>query len=67
MSTQVNHKQFFSKSEACDALGISLPGLNRQLKAGKIPSIKLGSRVLIPVSYLTKLEADALASIEGGR
>lgn len=52
---------FLSKSELCENLGISLPTCNRQLKAGKIPSVKVGARVLIPSSFLASLEKQAVA------
>lgn len=54
---------FLSKTEACKSLGISLPGLNRHLKTGKIPSVRLGSRILIPVAYIEQLSQNAMASV----
>ena len=51
--------KFISKSELAENLGISLPSINRGLKLGTIPSVKLGGRVLIPASFIQALETQA--------
>ena len=48
---------FISKKELVEQTGLSLPCINRHLKDGIIPFVKLGKRVLIPASYLSELES----------
>lgn len=54
--------RFLSPSQIEKVLGLSRPSVYRLLKAKKIPSVRLGSRVLIPSSFLDDLTAQALAS-----
>lgn len=48
-------KLLLSKTEAAELLSISYPSVNRHIKSGKIPSIQLGSRRLIPKAELVKM------------
>lgn len=48
--------RFISKAELVKATRTSLSTVNRRIKDGEIPSIRLGSRILIPTSYLADLE-----------
>jgi excisionase family DNA binding protein len=48
-------RRALSPREAEQALGISHASLYRAIKAGKIKTIKLGSRTLIPVASLDAL------------
>ena len=50
---------FLTREEFAKATRTSVPTITRHLKAGIIPSVKLGSRVLIPASFLADLEAQA--------
>jgi hypothetical protein len=52
---------FLSKTDFLVELGgdYSLSSLNRHLKDGTIKSVKLGSRVLIPVSEIDRLLDEA--------
>lgn len=52
-------RKFLSKAELTNALGVSLPTVNRYLAAGAIKSVKLGGRVLIPATELERLLAEA--------
>lgn len=51
---------FLSKSEAAKLLGVSLPTINRRLRDGSIPFVKIGARVLVPAEFLSKLAAKAM-------
>lgn len=56
-------RRFVSKHDACEALGgISLASLDRGLRAGRIPYVRLGNRVLIPASFFDDLAAQAVAN-----
>jgi excisionase family DNA binding protein len=55
---------FVSKRQLCMALGLSLSTLNRLIKSGSVPFVKVGQRVLIPVEYIEKLAANAMSDIE---
>lgn len=46
-------------SEAAIQLGISRPSLYQAIKRGEVPVIKIGHRVLIPISALEKLLVNA--------
>jgi excisionase family DNA binding protein len=58
-----------SVAGACRRLGISKWMLYRQMKAGKLASVKVGSRRLIPLraiaEFIRNLEAEAQASQDG--
>lgn len=45
-------RQYISKKELTEILGVSLMTVNRHLKSGMIESVKFGGRVLIPVAKL---------------
>lgn len=45
----------FSKKETCQSIGCSLDWLNRKIKDGTVRSVKLGGRVFIPASELSRL------------
>jgi excisionase family DNA binding protein len=51
--------QFLNKQEFAEMSTLSLATVNRLLKTGEIPSVHLGSRVLIPASFLESLERKA--------
>jgi excisionase family DNA binding protein len=58
-----------SRPEAAQLLGISVPTLDRRLRDGDIPSIKLGGRRLVPRTAIDAIVwsslsfCDALAKI----
>jgi len=47
-------KQFYHVSEAAKKLGVSPITIYRGVQAGKIPSKKIGSRVMVPGSYVDR-------------
>ena len=49
-----NEKKFYSVDEAAAKLGIASITMYRNVQAGKVPSKKVGGRVLIPGSYCDK-------------
>jgi excisionase family DNA binding protein len=51
--------QFVTVSEFISATRISRPTVSRKIKIGEIPAVHLGSRVLIPASFLNELEDKA--------
>lgn len=46
-------------NEAASMLGVSIGSINRYIKIGKLPYVKLGNRVLIEVVNLKKLIEEA--------
>lgn len=61
----MNTKQFYTIEETADILRVSNLTIYRNAKAGLIPSVKVGGRVLIPSTYFQSLIETALES-EGG-
>jgi excisionase family DNA binding protein len=55
-------KSFLNKIEVAVKLGLSIATINRRLASGEIPSIKIGSRVLIPFVLIHQLEMDVMNS-----
>jgi excisionase family DNA binding protein len=47
--------------EAANALGVSRTTIYKLAKDGSLPTIKLGSRVLVPIAALNKLLEGAAA------
>jgi excisionase family DNA binding protein len=54
---------FLSIQETAKALGISRISAYRHVEAGTIPSVRVGSRRLVPASYLSTLENEAFATL----
>ena len=55
--------QFVTINQAACILNISRPTIHRKLKAGEIPSVRFGKRVLIPDEYFKRLSDDAMRQI----
>ena len=53
-----------SVDEAADALGIGRSTLYRELSAGRLPSVKIGRRRLIPASAIAQRIASPTISPE---
>jgi len=51
--------QFVTITQAIEILNISRPTIHRKLKAGDIPSIHLGKRILIPTEFFQRLQNEA--------
>ena len=47
--------QFVSISDVVRILGVSRPTVQRRIKAGEIPVVRLGRRVLVPADYFETL------------
>lgn len=45
-------KQYYSRRDLCDQLGISLPTLDNLVKSGKVKSYRIGSRILFKVAEI---------------
>jgi excisionase family DNA binding protein len=56
--------QFLSIAEFVAATKISRQTISRKLKSGEIPYTKIGSRVLIPASFLASLEKAAWSAFD---
>jgi excisionase family DNA binding protein len=54
--------RFFSIAELMVRTGLSRSSINRQIKAGNIPIVRIGNRILIPYSYLETLQTAAEAA-----
>ena len=54
--------QFLSVKEFVNASTLSLPTIHRKIKHREIPHIRIGRKILIPVSFLKELEEKAKAS-----
>ena len=52
-------KRFFSIVEFSVKIGTHANSVRNWLKEGKIKSVKMGTRVLIPASELDRIEKDA--------
>jgi excisionase family DNA binding protein len=55
ISDQISTKAFLSIDETCKLLGASRMTIYRQIKNGKIPAVKLGSRTIIKRAAIDKL------------
>jgi len=58
--------QFITIAELVAAAKISRQTVSRKLKRKEIPHAKIGSRVLIPASFLLELENAARSATRGG-
>jgi excisionase family DNA binding protein len=52
--TMTTERLTMNVSEACEKLGLSAPSLRKALKRGEIPHLRIGARILIPISALNK-------------
>jgi len=58
--------QFVTISELVTAMKISRQTISRKINSGEIPHKRLGSRVLIPVEFLTDFKSAAFAAVKEG-
>ena len=56
---KIKTKRFLTIKEFCIEARIGRTTLHRHMKNGIVPSIRIGNRVLIPVSVLDHLELQA--------
>ncbi|MBI2851738.1 MAG: helix-turn-helix domain-containing protein [Chloroflexi bacterium] len=59
MTTEVTDRLTLSIAEAAQVLGISRNSCYLAVKTGELPSIKIGSRILIPRLSLERMLAEA--------
>ena len=52
--------QFSTISQAQKILTLSRPTIQRHIKSGEIPAVRLGGRVLIPAEFFEALESKAM-------
>jgi excisionase family DNA binding protein len=68
---ELNHQnifpRFFSVAELMAITGLSRSSINRHIKSGDIPTARVGSRILIPRSYLETLQVTAKAVVKGSK
>lgn len=55
-----------SRPEAAKLLGISVPTLDRRLRYGELPSVKIGGRRLIPRDAIERALQPTLSSLLSG-
>ena len=60
-----NAVQFLTIAETAKIMRVSNMTIYRQTESGAIPRVKIGSRTLIPASYIQDLLADALGKNKG--
>lgn len=58
-------KQFLTVAETADILRVQPLKIYRDTEAGRIPRVKIGSKTLVPSSYIQGL-LDAALTNEGG-
>jgi len=61
------NRAFLSIPEFASCLGVSRTAIETGWREGRFRTAKIGARRLIPVTELARLEADAMASVEGTR
>lgn len=59
MTTESTEKLAFSVEETAKLLGLSRNSVYAALRAGEIPSIRVGARLLIPKTGLEKMLSEA--------
>lgn len=59
---QGDRRRFLSVSQLAAEVGISQMSLYRLIRAGELPAVKFGSRILVPAGVLDQLGEAALAS-----
>lgn len=59
-------KRFLSAEETAQALGVARITVYQMIRRKEIPSLKIGGKRLVPVSFLHDLERRALAVVRGG-
>jgi hypothetical protein len=59
MPTKTAIPKFITISELVAAAKVSRQSIGRGIKNGEIPHVKIGCRVLVPMSYLMNLESAA--------
>lgn len=59
-------RRWLSPSQTAQVLGCSKAHVTRRCHAGEIPHRTVGGRLMIPVAWLDRLEAEALATTVGG-
>jgi hypothetical protein len=62
LNCQAGVPRFVSVAELMASTGLSRSSINRQMKAGNIPAVRVGNRILIPCSYLETLRTAAEAT-----
>ena len=63
MDTALTVQQFYTISETEKILRLSRTALYFKIKSGKIPSVKIGKRVLVPGIYFEKLKNQAMEAV----
>jgi excisionase family DNA binding protein len=56
-------QQFYSLAEAGKILHVSRTNLYYRIRDGKIPTVRMGKRILIPGAYFERLAEQALREV----
>ncbi len=67
ISPEVPEDKVFTRNDICKRWNISLGTLHNYTEQGLITPIKLGRRVLFPMSEVLRAEANGLTKFRGGR
>jgi excisionase family DNA binding protein len=57
-------QQFYSLAEAGKILHVSRTNLYYRIRDGKIPTVRMGKRILIPGAFFDRLTAQALGEAQ---
>lgn len=60
-------REFHSVKELAERLGLSLSMAYKEVNAGRVASIRIGSKLLIPSAEIDKLIADAMRTADAKR
>lgn len=63
----MNDIKMLNPKQATERLMCSYPTLLRKVKAKEIPFVKLGNKLLFPISYFESLEEQAYSNYKQGR
>ena len=55
--------QFYSIKQTMEILSISRATIQRKIRTGEIPSVRIGKRVLIPTEFLQQLSDKAFGKL----
>lgn len=60
----MTEKKMITATEVMERLSISYPSVLRKVKAKELPHVKLGNKLLFPVSYFHSLEKQAYINVQ---
>jgi excisionase family DNA binding protein len=61
---KITFQQFYNLTEAGNILHVSRTNLYYRIREGKIPTVRIGKRILIPGAFFERLAAQALGEAQ---